>query len=46
MKEIVVVKNDINKFNFFFIHIDFKIEIDKKAFPKIIQLNPKIVPNP
>nr|QJS95220.1 polyprotein [Petunia vein clearing virus] len=44
-KEILAVKNGIKKFNFFLIHTNFLVEMDMRAFPKMIRLNPKIVPN-
>ena len=45
-KEILAVKNGIKKFNFFLIHTEFLIEMDMKAFPKMIEINSKIIPNP
>jgi len=45
-KEILVVKNGIKKFNFFLIHTEFLIEMDMKAFTKMIQLYGIIIPNP
>lgn len=44
-KEILAVKNGIKKFNFFHIHTEFQIKMDMRAFPKIVQLNPKVIPN-
>lgn len=43
-KEICAVKIGIKKFNFFLIHIKSLVEMDTKAFPKIIHVNPKIIP--
>ncbi|XP_019264775.1 PREDICTED: uncharacterized protein LOC109242371 [Nicotiana attenuata] len=45
-KGILTVKNGIKKFNFFLIHTEVLIEMDMKAFPKMIQINAKIIPNP
>ncbi|XP_075074559.1 putative mitochondrial protein AtMg00860 [Nicotiana tabacum] len=45
-KEILPVNNGIKKFNFFLIYKEFLIEMDMKTFPKMIQLNAKIIPNP
>jgi len=39
------VKNVIKKFNYSLIHTEFLIEMDMKAFPKMIQINAKIIPN-
>lgn len=44
-KEILAVKMGIKKFNFFLIHTEFLVEMDMKAFPQMIQINPKIIPN-
>ncbi|WMV29548.1 hypothetical protein MTR67_022933 [Solanum verrucosum] len=44
-KQILAVQNGIKKFNFFLIHIEFLIEMDMRAFPKMIQI-PKDHPEP
>ncbi|KAK6789545.1 hypothetical protein RDI58_013345 [Solanum bulbocastanum] len=41
LKETLVVQKGIKKFNFFLIHIEFLIEVDMRAFPKMIQINQK-----
>lgn len=35
-KEILVVKNEIKKFNFFYIHTEFHIEIGMQDFLKMV----------
>lgn len=46
LQKIISLKNGIPKLKFFPIHLKFQIKIDKRAFPNMVQLNPKIIPNP
>ncbi|KAM7516873.1 hypothetical protein LguiA_006456 [Lonicera macranthoides] len=44
-KEILAVKRGIEKFQFYLVGHHFLVEMDMKAFPKMINFNIKVIPN-